>query len=123
MMKWAEKYPEYGFDRHMGYGTKQHIEAIQRFGLSPIHLNHSAKKSLPSILNSRIIFSQLQGDNTDEPQRTWPVGRRNARPGILLMKKVFVLLTVTTNVDLVRSTLLQLNKIPLFLSRLRPGVI
>ena len=44
MMKWAEKYPEYGFDRHMGYGTKQHIEAIQRFGLSPIHRRSFCKK-------------------------------------------------------------------------------
>ena len=38
-------------------------------------------------------------------------GKNGAR--ILLMKKVFVS-TVTTNVDLVRSTLLQLNKNPCF---------
>jgi ribonuclease HII len=37
MMKWAQIYPEYRFDNHKGYGTKQHIERIQKFGLSPIH--------------------------------------------------------------------------------------
>lgn len=30
-------YPEYGFARHMGYGTRFHLEALQRFGPSPIH--------------------------------------------------------------------------------------
>lgn len=33
----AETYPEYGFDRHFGYPTRQHIEAIQKHGRSPIH--------------------------------------------------------------------------------------
>ena len=44
MMKWASKYPEYGFDSHMGYGTKQHIDRIKRFGLSPIHRRTFCKK-------------------------------------------------------------------------------
>ncbi|NLO82802.1 MAG: ribonuclease HII [Clostridiales bacterium] len=44
MAEWALKYPEYGFDSHMGYGTKQHIECIQRFGLSPIHRKSFCKK-------------------------------------------------------------------------------
>ena len=29
--------PEYGFARHKGYGTKAHIEAIKKYGPSPIH--------------------------------------------------------------------------------------
>lgn len=37
MEKMHRLYPEYGFDRHKGYGTKQHIEAIKVHGLSPIH--------------------------------------------------------------------------------------
>lgn len=37
MVKWAEIYPQYGFENHKGYGTRQHIESIKRFGLSPIH--------------------------------------------------------------------------------------
>jgi len=32
-----EKYPEYGFNKHAGYGTKQHFEAIQKYGPCPIH--------------------------------------------------------------------------------------
>lgn len=31
------KYPEYGFINHKGYGTKEHIEAIKKYGLCPIH--------------------------------------------------------------------------------------
>lgn len=33
----AEKYPEYGFDRHVGYGTKLHREMIEVHGPCPIH--------------------------------------------------------------------------------------
>lgn len=37
MAEYAEKYPEYGFDKHKGYGTKAHIEAIKKYGPCPIH--------------------------------------------------------------------------------------
>ena len=37
MMEMAEKYPEYGFDVHKGYGTKAHYEALRAHGHSPIH--------------------------------------------------------------------------------------
>ena len=33
----GRRYPEYGFDRHMGYGTKEHLEAIQKYGPCPEH--------------------------------------------------------------------------------------
>jgi len=32
-----EKYPVYGFKNHKGYGTKEHINAIKKYGLCPIH--------------------------------------------------------------------------------------
>lgn len=32
-----EKYPEYGLKKHKGYGTKAHIEAIQKYGVTDIH--------------------------------------------------------------------------------------
>jgi ribonuclease HII len=32
-----EKYPEYGFDKHKGYGTKLHLEALEKYGPTPIH--------------------------------------------------------------------------------------
>lgn len=37
MVQASEQYPGYGFDRHKGYGTEDHIEAIRRNGLCPIH--------------------------------------------------------------------------------------
>ncbi|MGJ8676743.1 MAG: ribonuclease HII [Akkermansiaceae bacterium] len=37
MVKYAELYPEYGFDRHKGYGTKLHLEALAKYGPCPIH--------------------------------------------------------------------------------------
>jgi ribonuclease HII len=33
----AQKYPEYGFDRHVGYGTAQHMQALAAHGVTPIH--------------------------------------------------------------------------------------
>lgn len=33
----AAQFPEYGFDAHKGYGTKQHQEALQKYGPCPLH--------------------------------------------------------------------------------------
>ncbi len=37
MEKLDEEYPQYGFAKHKGYGTKAHIEAIQKYGVSEVH--------------------------------------------------------------------------------------
>ena len=37
MRQMAELYPQYGFEKHKGYGTKAHYEAIRAYGPSPIH--------------------------------------------------------------------------------------
>ena len=37
MIKFSKKYPEYSFEKNKGYGTKDHREAISRYGLSNIH--------------------------------------------------------------------------------------
>ena len=37
MREWDEIYPEYGFEKHKGYGTKMHIDAIKEYGLCPLH--------------------------------------------------------------------------------------
>ena len=37
MLKYADEYPEYGFEKHKGYGTKVHTEAIREFGPCAIH--------------------------------------------------------------------------------------
>jgi ribonuclease HII len=37
MKEIAHKYPQYGFEKHKGYGTKAHREAIAQYGLCEIH--------------------------------------------------------------------------------------
>ena len=37
MREWDKVYPEYGFEKHKGYGTAAHIAAIKENGLCPIH--------------------------------------------------------------------------------------
>ena len=37
MLDMAEKYPEYHFERHKGYGTKLHYEALREYGPCEIH--------------------------------------------------------------------------------------
>lgn len=37
MLKYAEEYPQYFFEKHKGYGTKVHVEALKEFGPCPIH--------------------------------------------------------------------------------------
>lgn len=37
MIKTAKKYPQYGFEKHKGYGTKEHFAAIKKHGISEIH--------------------------------------------------------------------------------------
>jgi ribonuclease HII len=37
MRETGRKFPEYGFGRHKGYGTKRHQEALEEFGVLPIH--------------------------------------------------------------------------------------
>ena len=44
LIEWDKKYPEYGFAKHKGYGTKAHIEAIQKYGLTPLHRPSFCKK-------------------------------------------------------------------------------
>ena len=45
----ARLYPEYGFDRHKGYGTKQHQAALAEYGPCPLH---------------RLSFKPLRSDDT-----------------------------------------------------------
>ncbi len=46
MKKIALKYPEYGFEKHKGYGTKQHREALLKYGPCPVHRMSFLKKIL-----------------------------------------------------------------------------
>jgi ribonuclease HII len=37
MYTYDVEYPQYGFSKHVGYGTKEHIESLLKFGITPIH--------------------------------------------------------------------------------------
>lgn len=37
MRQLAQEFPQYGFDRHAGYGTKAHLQAIHTYGITPHH--------------------------------------------------------------------------------------
>ena len=46
MLEAAEKYPEYFFEKHKGYGTKLHYEMIEQYGICEIHRKSFLKKVL-----------------------------------------------------------------------------
>ena len=47
MIGLAQLYPEYGFDRHKGYGTPEHLLALRRHGPTPVH-----RRSFAPVRNS-----------------------------------------------------------------------
>lgn len=51
MDEYAKRYPEYGFDSNKGYASEAHIEAIRRYGLSPIH-----RASFCTAFNQQTLF-------------------------------------------------------------------
>lgn len=46
MLEAAQKYPEYCFEKHKGYGTKLHYEMIEKYGICEIHRKSFLKKVL-----------------------------------------------------------------------------
>lgn len=52
MIEMSKKYPEYGFEKHKGYPTKQHIEALNKFGVLDIH--RRSYKPVSDKLNEQI---------------------------------------------------------------------
>lgn len=48
LREWDLQYPEYGFAKHKGYGTKDHYEAIKKYGVLPVH-----RKSFLKNLNEK----------------------------------------------------------------------
>ena len=46
MRDMAAQYPEYGFEKHKGYGTKAHYAAIEQYGICPLHRKTFLKKVL-----------------------------------------------------------------------------
>ncbi len=50
MQSLAREYPQYGWDRNMGYPTPEHVDAIRRFGYTPYHRKSFHLKALEPVL-------------------------------------------------------------------------
>jgi len=50
MIQFAKEFPEYGFDKHKGYGTKAHIQAIKTYGYCEVHRRSFKVKALEATL-------------------------------------------------------------------------
>ncbi len=53
MLEMCEKYPQYQFEKHKGYGTKLHYEMLDKFGVSPIHRMSFLKKYFEAKKNGK----------------------------------------------------------------------
>ncbi len=56
MKEFDNKYPGYGFAKHKGYGTKEHLSAIEKLGPCPIHRLSFA----PFTQMSQTLFPELK---------------------------------------------------------------
>ncbi len=52
MIELGKKYPEYGFEKHKGYPTKQHVAALQKYGVLDIH--RKTYKPVKDVLSKQI---------------------------------------------------------------------
>ena len=49
MIEFSKLYPEYAFEKHKGYGTKAHVEAIIEYGYTPEHRRSFQLKALKGV--------------------------------------------------------------------------
>lgn len=54
MERYAKIYPQYGFEKHKGYVTKMHKEALEKYGACPIHRKSFAP--VQAVLNKQMSF-------------------------------------------------------------------
>jgi len=54
MCEWDKQFPQYGFAKHKGYGTKKHLEALRNNGPCEIH-----RKSFAPVKNTQLANSQI----------------------------------------------------------------
>lgn len=60
MKEYGKQYPEYGFDKHKGYVTKVHKEALEKYGVTPIHRKSFAP--VQKVLNEQLSFDFEEKD-------------------------------------------------------------
>ena len=56
MQEHALFYPQYGFERHVGYGTRQHQDALRAHGICPLH--RKSFSSIRAILNGETVSEE-----------------------------------------------------------------
>ncbi len=54
MLTLDEEYPQYDFKHNMGYGTKKHLEALDKYGITPIH--RRTYEPIKSMLKKQMQF-------------------------------------------------------------------
>lgn len=60
MKEYGKQYPEYGFEKHKGYVTKAHNEALEKYGVTPIHRKSFAP--VQKVLNQQLSFDFEEKD-------------------------------------------------------------
>ena len=85
MIEYAKIFPEYGFAKHKGYGTKQHIEALFEFKATPIH-----RKSFKPVSSNLPTITWLQNS-----KRVGIVGEQLA--ACKLMKAGHIIISMNEN--------------------------
>lgn len=60
MKEYGKQYPEYGFEKHKGYVTKEHKEALEKYGVTPIHRKSFAP--VQKVLNEQLSFDFEEKD-------------------------------------------------------------
>ena len=50
MIAYHREYPEYNFARHKGYGTQEHLQAIEKYGRCPLHRRTFRRNDQPALL-------------------------------------------------------------------------
>ena len=58
MLKLAKKYPNYGWEKNKGYPTKEHINAILKYGACPIHRETFLRKIYERANQNKLIFQE-----------------------------------------------------------------
>ena len=61
MIAFSKSYPEYSFEKHKGYGTKAHVEAILEYGYTPEHRRSFKLKSLNGVTIKTYTPKQMLG--------------------------------------------------------------
>ena len=60
LKEYGKQYPEYGFEKHKGYVTKAHMEALEKYGVTPIHRKSFAP--VQKVLNEQLSFDFEEKD-------------------------------------------------------------